>query len=95
MGIPEILYSSNLYKYTDKLIFVPYLTPDAPISEDDVAAKAMIELVEQPAVINSDLVIVGSEGLKEYYIKTLVGMTDNSLKDYWKKRIILKEELVL
>ena len=95
MGIPELLYSSNLIKYTDKLIFVPYLSPDPPESEDDVAYKAMVELVEQPAVFNSDLVIVGSVGLKEYYINTLVSMTDNKLKDYWEKRIILKEELVI
>lgn len=94
LGIPEMLYSSNLRQYTDKLVFVTFLNPDPPESDDDVASKAMLELVEQPAVFNSDLVIVGSEGLRDYYIKTLVSMTDSSLKEYWEDRICLKEDLL-
>lgn len=93
MGIPGLLYSSSLAQYTDRLVYVPYLNPDPPESEDDVAAKAMIELVEQPAVFNSDYVIVGSEELREYYINILVEMTDVELKAYWEKRIILKNNL--
>lgn len=94
MGIPKLLRSDNLFQYTDRLVYVPYLDPDPPQSEGDVASSAMIELVEQPAVFNSDLVIVGSEGLREFYIKTLVEMTDSSLKDYWEDRVHTKKDLI-
>lgn len=94
IGIPEILYSTELAKVTDKLVFVPFLNPEPPEADDDVAVKAMKEMVEQPAVFNSDMIIVGSEELRDYYIKSLVSMTDKELQSYWEKRICLKEELI-
>ena len=93
MGEPELLYSDNLTKYTDRLILVPHLTPDPPTSDEDIAGKAMIDMVEQPAVFNSDLIVVASKGLRDYYIKTLVNMTDAELQNYWEDRICLVEDL--
>lgn len=92
LAIPEQMYTDKLSEYTDKLVFVPFLDPDSPSSTDDVAYAAMQELVEQPAVFNSDRILIGSEELREYYVKKLVDMTDESLRDYWDKRIGLKSE---
>ncbi len=90
--IPEQVYSDKLSEYTDKMVFVPFLEPDAPESTEDVAYAAMQELVEQPAVFNADRILIGSEKLREYYVKKLVDMTDESLKEYWDNRIGLKSE---
>ncbi|WP_027218229.1 LicD family protein [Butyrivibrio fibrisolvens] len=87
IGIPELLYSSNLSQYTDMLIYVPFLNPDPPTSVEDISFKAMTDLVEQPAVFNADKVIVSSNELRDYYIKRLVEMTDNKMQNYWEERI--------
>ena len=92
LAIPEQLFSNKLSEYTDKLVFLPFLEPDAPESTEDIAYAAMQELVEQPAVFNADRILIGSEKLREYYVKKLVDMTDESLRDYWDKRIGLKNE---
>lgn len=86
-AIPDGLFSDKLLEYTDELVFVPYLEPDAPESTEDVAYAAMQELVEQPAVFNADKVLVGSPLLRDYYIKKLVDMTGDKMEDYWDKRI--------
>ena len=87
IGIPESLYSENLKKHTDQLIYVPCLKPECPESENDVANKAMKDLIEQPAVFYSDKVVTGSEALRSYYIDTLVEMTDESNREYWNEKI--------
>ena len=93
LAIPEQLFSQKLLDYTDELIFVPFLEPDPPTSTEDVAYLAMNELVEQPAVFNSDRVMVRSEQFRNYYIQKLVDMTDENLREYWMQRISLKENL--
>lgn len=51
-------YSSELKKYTDKLIYVPYF----------VAGKNLPKhLAEAPGILNADYVIVESEAIKEEY----------------------------
>ncbi len=92
MAIPDILFSDNLSKYTDELIYVPCLDPNPPESEDDVAFEAIRELVEQPAVFNADKVIVSCEELRNCYISLLVEMTGEDLKDYWENKIRTRQE---
>jgi hypothetical protein len=93
LAIPRELFTERLLDYTDELIYVPYLEPDAPESTKDVAYAAMQELLEQPAVFNADKILIGSEELRSYYVKKLVDMTDGDLKQYWDKRISLKENV--
>lgn len=92
MAIPKEVYSDRLSGYTDDLVFVPYLEPDPPESEDDVVYAVMQELVEQPAVFNADRILVGDEKLRRYYVKKLVEMTDESLREYWNDRVISKSD---
>jgi len=88
IGIPRAFHTTELLEYTDKLVYVPYLSPSHPASENDVAFRAMRELVEQPAVFNADQVITRSEGLRNDYINILVGMTGEEVREYWEKRIV-------
>ncbi len=87
IAIPKILFSDNLSKYTDELVYVPFLSPDPPVSDSDVTCTAMEELVEQPAVFFADKILVKSQVIKRYYIKLLVRMTGDHTTDYWENRI--------
>lgn len=58
-------YSSELKKYTDKLIYVPYFVVLDGRLEPDFATK--------PGVINADHVIVQDENIKEQYEKYYPG----------------------
>ncbi|WP_196804942.1 LicD family protein [Butyrivibrio sp. AE3009] len=89
MAIPEQLYSNNLSKYTDKLVYVPFIDPKPPISENSVAYMAMQDIIEQPAVFNADKVLVRSSELKDCYIKHLAAMTGKDTEKYWNNRIDL------
>lgn len=95
IAISSQLHSENLTKYTDELVYVPFLSPDAPLSMDDVAYKAMRELIEQPAIFNADRVVVKSQELRKYYIEMLVHMTDENMRDYWNKRICVNYDWLL
>ena len=87
MIIPEMLFSENLLKYTDELIYVPFLDPIPPESQNDVAFEAARELVEQPAVFSADTVVVSSEEQRNCYITLLVEMTGEEFRDYWTNKI--------
>ena len=93
MTVPEILYSNNLLKYTDNLIYVPCFDVGDPISEEDVVNAAMKVLIEQPAVVNSDTVLVGSEVMKKLYVDTLTRLSGHEHREYWEKKIKLQSEL--
>ncbi|SHE33186.1 CDP-glycerol glycerophosphotransferase family protein [Schwartzia succinivorans] len=58
-------YSSELKKYTDKLIYVPYFVVVGGQLDPDFATK--------PGVINADHVIVQDENIKEQYEKYYPG----------------------
>lgn len=87
MLIDETYYSYRLKDYADRLIYVPCFTPDTPSDEDEVAAVAMEELIEQPAVMFADEVRVPSSQMREIYIKTLTGLSGKDTYEYWAKKI--------
>ncbi len=87
LGISKLLYTENLLKYTDKLVYIPFAAPDPPVSENDVVYDSLLELIEQPAVFYSDSIVVSSPKLRDCYIKRLVEMTDESNREFWEGRI--------
>ncbi|MCR5419499.1 MAG: LicD family protein [Lachnospiraceae bacterium] len=92
LAIPKQFYSDRLKEYTDKLVFVPYLEPDPPESKEDISYAAIRELVEQPAVVNADKVLIGSPRLRDYYVEMLTDMTDENYREFWDERMGLKRE---
>lgn len=89
IDIPEFFYAKKLTSYTDKLIYVPWFDVDPPLNEEDKAVEAIEKMIEQPAVLYADQVIVSSEGLRELYINTLTGITGSSEK--WESKIIVSD----
>lgn len=62
-------YSSNLRKYTEKLVYIPYFLLDEIEPDDQAAIDRMKHFVWLPGVINADKVVVQSEKMKQIYVK--------------------------
>lgn len=88
MGVSKLLYTSNLEKYTDELVYIPFVSPDPPSSKRDVIYDSLLELIEQPAVFYSDKIVIKSPELRKCYIERLVEMTDESMIQFWEDRIV-------
>ncbi|MBE5825975.1 MAG: LicD family protein [Butyrivibrio sp.] len=88
LGVSELFYTSNLVKYTDELVYIPFASPAPPLSPDDVVYASLLELIEQPAVFYSDKIVVKSPGLRKCYIDRLVEMTNESMRQFWDDRIV-------
>ena len=93
MAVPDYYYSHNLLQYTDELIYVPCFDPDAPVSDGDKAETAISVLIEQPAVVNADRVVLKSEKMKQVYIKKLVELTGEPTRGYWNQKIVLEKDI--
>lgn len=66
-------YSSELKKYTDKLVYIPYFVSAEPDLENINTVEHISRYVITPGVLNADKVIVQSEAMRQVYIKVLLG----------------------
>ena len=76
-------YSSELKKYTDRLVYIPYFVLGEPDLENENQVERISHFVTVPGVINADKVIVQSEAMRKVYIKVLLqrfGDTPNNRK---------------
>lgn len=94
MTVHEFFYSSNLKQFTDELIYVPCFNPEDPIDENDKAITAIRMLVEQPAVINADRVVVSSEKVKDVYYKRAIELCGAETEMYWQQKIVTMDEYI-
>lgn len=83
----EKFYSAKLIDKTDDLWYVPCFDPEPPMTENDKAYSALEPLVEQPAMVYADKVILSSEELRTFYIKKLIELTGEENRDYWESKI--------
>jgi phosphorylcholine metabolism protein LicD len=88
-AIPKGLYTDNLKKYTDKLVYIPCFEPDPPDYEGDIVSASLLPLVEQPAVVNADSIIIRSSKLRDYYINVMTELVGADTRDYWESKICL------
>ncbi|MCR5595687.1 MAG: LicD family protein [Lachnospiraceae bacterium] len=70
-SIHPFFYSEKLRKYTDRLILIPMLEPDAPTPKDEKAVKSMDHYVTMPGVLRANEVYVATDKLREAYIRKL------------------------
>lgn len=65
-------YSSNLKKYTDELVYIPYFV----LPEIDPQDENMVEKIKhfclQPGVLNADKVILQSEAMSQIYMNEYI-----------------------
>lgn len=91
MDVPETYYSENLRSRTDELIYVPCFNVDPPINDNDKAVTAIKVMVEQPAILYSDRVVVKSEKLRKCYIDSLTAISGHA--EYWTEKLQVMEGL--
>ncbi|SFG25770.1 hypothetical protein [Oribacterium sp. WCC10] len=86
-SVHPYFYSSNIRKFTDKLVYIPYFV----LEEIDPGNKAAIEgikhFIETPAVINAHEVIVQSENMRKAYVECMVNLTGEENREYFEQKI--------
>ena len=87
MTVAEEYYSDRLLKACDELWYIPCFSPEAPESMDDKAAKTISILVEQPAVINADKVILQDDEMRKFYLEKLAELAGEDTRGYWEHKI--------
>ena len=93
LTVPEILYSDNLVRFTDELAYVPCFDTMIPESEDSRITASLQYLIEQPALVNADRIILKHPKIKETYLNTLVSLTSPADKEYWESKLCLLSEV--
>ena len=81
-SVDEQYYSRNLKKYTNKLVYIPYFVLDEPCEEEDVC-----HFVLTAGVMNSTLVILQSNSMRDLYIDILVRETEQKDRFFWEEKI--------
>ncbi len=97
MTIPQRFYSSNLKKFTDELIYVPFFVTDDFSKENGPEYVNMDHYVCMPGVINADRIILPTETLKKTYIDKITefaGSEDDEVFSALDKKIEVRPELV-
>ncbi len=90
-SVPPFFFSSNLKKYTEKLIYIPYFVLSEIKPDEDERIEGMKHFCTVPAVYNADKVIVQSENMRKVYIKVLLETSNDKSKaarKYWEDKIL-------
>lgn len=71
-SVPERYFSSNLKKYTDCLVYIPYFILNEIEPDNQEAIEQMKHFCFLPGVIWADKVIVQSENMRQIYINEFI-----------------------
>ena len=88
--VDSAFYSSELKKYTNKLVYIPWFITDEidPKSEEDGKAFTNMEYyVTVPGLFHSDLTIVQSEGMKKAYLAKIEEFAGKDISKKMEKKI--------
>ncbi len=89
LQVPAFFYSENLHTCTDRLVYVPCFVPEDPIDENDKAVAAIRVLIEQPAVLHTDQVLLPSEKMRALYQDTLTELSGGNAA-YWDEKLVVE-----
>lgn len=81
-------YSSNLKKYTDELVYIPYFVLREIEPDDTMTIEASKHFFTVPAVFHAHKVIVQSEKMRQVYINALTKHVGEETRFVWEKKII-------
>ncbi len=89
-SVHPFFYASNLVKYTEKLVYIPYfvLNEMNPDNMSPEAKEKMKSFVVQPGVICSQRVIVQSETMKQVYVNILSEQFGEEHRSIWEEKIL-------
>ena len=86
-SVAPFFYSSNIKKFTDKLVYIPYFVLGEVDPDNQNELDAIKHFVTLPAVINADLVILQSEAMKTSYVKILTELAGKETRVLWEQKI--------
>lgn len=86
-SVHPYFYSSNLVKFTDKLVYIPWFTITELTREDERGWQTMQHFVTMPGVVNADKVIVQSEQMKGAYVDYLTDWAGEDTRAIWEEKI--------
>ena len=81
-------YSQTLKEYTDLLVYVPYFVLNEIVNGNEQKEEEISHFVTTLGVVNSDLVIVQSENMRQVYINILMRHTKQQNRNYWEQHIL-------
>lgn len=87
-SVDPYFYSTNLKKFTDKLVYIPYFVLGEIDPADRTAVEGMEHFVVLPGVMDADRVIVQSESMRQIYIDVLTRHVGANTRKAWEKKIL-------
>ncbi len=87
-SVHPAFYSTELKKYTDKLVYIPYFVHGAVDVSSPEKLEKMETFVMQPGVINADKVILESEEVKEAYVNILSERFGEETRSHWEEKLL-------
>lgn len=87
-SVHPFFYSSNIKKFTDELIYIPYFVLGDPSDPDNEKyLERTGHFFNVPAVYNADKVIVQSEKMKRAYVNVLTKANGEDTRKKWEDKI--------
>lgn len=94
-SVPEQYFSSNLKKYTDCLVYIPYFILSEIEPDNQEAIDTMKHFCFLPGVIWADKVIVQSENMRQIYINEFIkAAKENGLPEEYTDRKKLEDKIL-
>lgn len=81
-------YSTELKKYTDMLVYIPYFILGEFDPDDEKAVEGMAHFCTVSGVLNADRVVVQSENIRKAYINVLAKECGEETRAHWEKTIV-------
>lgn len=89
-SLPPFFFSDKLLDLTDKLVYVPWFETYDFTEENEREYINMKHYCTVPGLINADLILLGSDVLKQTYIKKLTEFAGSGTENIWKEKIVVR-----
>ena len=91
LSVHPACFSNELLKYTDNLIYIPYLDIKDIEYTDEKSFFSMNYYVKMPGVLHADKVILPTENLREHYLRALCDFTGEENREVWEKKLSVED----
>ncbi len=90
--VQPFYYSSNLKKYSEKLTYIQSFETDVIDDRDEKSIFNARSFIVSPGVINSDMVYVPDESIRDLYVKILEEITDETKEKIEDKIVVIHKD---
>ncbi len=87
ISVPEIFYSVNIRRYTDKLVYVAPFVVEEFTKQNAREYANMQYYVTMPGVVYADVVLTQSENMKQMYVEKLTEFASEDTREHWEEKI--------